>query len=147
MTTATIETKLPTVDLRKYNGCLTVTNPATGNHRTFRIKAVMKGKLAGRRIIQLLTGPDNTSNYNGFGFVNDDGTISVWKKFVGDTVGGLKDVTVYEQLADIVQHADWFAQERGLRYQFSVRCRRCNRELTDPESIECGIGPVCREIH
>jgi hypothetical protein len=27
----------------------------------------------------------------------------------------------------------------------SGRCGRCGRELTDPESIRCGIGPVCRE--
>ena len=25
----------------------------------------------------------------------------------------------------------------------SGRCRVCNRKLTDPESIELGVGPVC----
>lgn len=25
------------------------------------------------------------------------------------------------------------------------RCRRCNRPLTDPESIRLGIGPICLE--
>lgn len=25
------------------------------------------------------------------------------------------------------------------------KCGRCNRELTDPESISWGLGPVCRE--
>ena len=28
----------------------------------------------------------------------------------------------------------------------SGRCGRCGRELTDPESVRCGIGPVCREM-
>jgi len=27
----------------------------------------------------------------------------------------------------------------------SGKCGCCGRELTDPESIRCGIGPVCRE--
>jgi len=29
-----------------------------------------------------------------------------------------------------------------------VRCRRCNRVLTNPKSVERGFGPVCwRHIH
>ena len=27
----------------------------------------------------------------------------------------------------------------------SGRCGCCGRELTDPESVRCGIGPVCRD--
>lgn len=27
-----------------------------------------------------------------------------------------------------------------------VRCRRCGQELTDPESVERGIGPICSEL-
>lgn len=26
-------------------------------------------------------------------------------------------------------------------------CRRCNRKLKDPESIERGFGPICYEKH
>jgi hypothetical protein len=28
----------------------------------------------------------------------------------------------------------------------SGRCGRCGRELTDPESIKCGLGPHCRTV-
>lgn len=29
-----------------------------------------------------------------------------------------------------------------------IRCRRCNRRLTNPKSISRGVGPVCwRHIH
>ena len=31
------------------------------------------------------------------------------------------------------------------RFDDVPRCRRCRRELTDPESIERGIGPECLE--
>jgi len=29
----------------------------------------------------------------------------------------------------------------------SGKCGCCGRELTDPESVRCGVGPVCREKH
>lgn len=27
-----------------------------------------------------------------------------------------------------------------------TRCRRCNKPLTDPDSIKAGIGPVCARV-
>jgi hypothetical protein len=29
--------------------------------------------------------------------------------------------------------------------RFKHRCTECNRELTDPESIQLGMGPICKE--
>lgn len=125
------------VDIVRYNGKLTVTNPATGQHRTFRIKTAMKGDLKGLRVLQLLVGSDNQIDYRGFAFVQPSGKVSLWKKFQG---------TDFAKLAMIVERSEWYAEHRGLEYQYSVRCRRCNRELTDPQSIEAGIGPYCREV-
>lgn len=131
------ETTLLGADLKRYNGTLTVTNPATGQHRTFRIKTVLKGDLKGMRVLQLLTGQNNETDYRGFAFVQPTGRVSLWKKFAG---------TDFAKLAMIVERADWYAEHRGLEYQFAVRCRRCNRLLTDPESIDAGIGSYCREV-
>ena len=58
------------LDLRRYNGAITVTNPATGNHRTFRIHTVRTGGLKGSRVVGLLIGSNNESDYLSFGFVN-----------------------------------------------------------------------------
>lgn len=134
MCTATAQ---PVIDLSKYNGFITVHNPASGQHRTFRVRTYTKGDLAGRRAIGLLCGPDNTSSYRDFGFVNDDGRVVVWKRKRGGQ---------FDQLAKVLNYADWYAEHRGLEFQFSTRCRKCNRDLTDPLSIELGIGPVCREM-
>lgn len=134
------------VDIVRYNGTLTVTNPATGQHRTFRIKTVMKGQLKGLRVLQLLIGPDNQSDYKGFAFVQPSGRVTVWTSCKGREENGVKTQSVFEQLAMIVERSAWYAQHRGLEYQYSVLCRRCNRELTDPESIASGIGPICREV-
>jgi hypothetical protein len=133
---------LHTVDIKRYNGKLTVTNPATGLHRTFRIKTMLKGPLKGMRVLQLLIGADNQSAYKGFAFVQPSGKVNVWTKCKGEQ----NSPSVFQQLAMIVERSEWYAQHRGLEYQYSVRCRRCNRELTDPESIEAGIGPICREV-
>ena len=134
MTTAT-----QTIDLARYNGYVTAHNPATGQHRTFRIQTVHQSEnlfMLGKRIIGLLVGPDNTSSYQGFGFVEEDGSVRVWSKHRG---------TQYEKLADVLNRADYFAEQHGVRFECSVKCRKCNRDLTDPLSIELGIGPVCRE--
>ena len=45
--------------------------------------------------------------------------------------------------------ATWLADQPLAEPTFSrrvPRCRRCHRELTDPESIALGIGPECRKV-
>lgn len=123
-------------NLETHNGCLTLFNPATGNHRTIRVITQKKDAnfAAGERVIQLLTGPDNTRSYTGFGFVKEGGKINVWRK---------KQGTEFDRYADMVEHPEKY-QEVGIEYKFEGRCRVCNRLLTDPESIELGVGPVCR---
>lgn len=123
------------IDIVRYNGKITAYNPSTGQHRTFEIKTARKGNLEGKRIISLLHGPDNQSDYVGFGFVNEDGSIRVWKKHQG---------TQFEKLARFIERAEYHTEKHGVQFQFATKCRKCNRELTDPESIALGIGPKCR---
>lgn len=123
-----------------YNGKYTIVSP-TGSHRTFQIKTVKQGPLAGKRIIGLLTGPDNTSEYTGFGFVTDNG-IRVWQRFRFSS-------GTYEKMALLVWNMGRLGEncgfgKQGFKIHLSKRCSICNRELTDPESIKFGVGPVCR---
>lgn len=120
------------IDLKKYNGKVTVKNPASGNHRTFKIHTAREGALKGMRIVSLLVG---TSDFIGLGFVKDDGTVSIWKKHKG---------TQHEKVLAVLIESEKFARDHKFEYLFSVKCRICNKELTDPTSIDLGIGPVCR---
>lgn len=123
-----------------HNGKITITNPKTGNHRTFRIRtqADSANFAPGQRIVSLLTGPDNQEDYRGFGFVTEEGRILVWRKKRGNGKPSEFDI-----FARMLTEPERYEAE-GVTYQFSTRCRRCNHELTDPTSISLGIGPVCR---
>jgi hypothetical protein len=104
-------------------------------HRTFRVKdASSQSKLAGKRIISLLVGSNNESDYTGVGFVDADG-VKVWKRFSGDSV--------MREAIDILT-GDVESAQMGYAMR-SGNCYVCGRLLTEPESIKLGIGPVCRE--
>jgi len=128
------------VDLEKYNGFCTARNSETGEHRTFRVRTARRGALKGERIVGLLTGPDNTVDYSDFGFLLDSGRVAVWRSKRG--AAGFP--SQWDRLARFVERRDWFAENRGVEFDLSIRCRVCNRELTDPLSIDLGIGPKCR---
>ena len=125
-------------DVRKYNGKVTIYNPRTGGHRTFLIKTQSADSTfaPGQRVVALLTGPDNQADFQGFGFVSDQWGINVWKSKRGGD---------FDKFADMLNRPAHYRREHGLEYKAAVKCRRCNRELTDPTSIDSGIGPTCRE--
>lgn len=123
--------------LRTHNGRVTITSP-TGQHRTVWIRTQARdAKFApGQRIISMYTKGenDNPFSYQGFGFVRSDGSIALWNRTSG--------VAIYIRLANLLQNLE---QAVGMGYTFKLegRCRICNRVLTNPESIDRGIGPEC----
>jgi hypothetical protein len=62
-------------DIESHNGCITITSLDSGEHRTVRIRTKSeRSKFApGSRVAELLTGPDNESDYQAFAFVGDGG--------------------------------------------------------------------------
>lgn len=122
-------------DVRTHNGRITVQNTATGQWRTFEVKARQfpDGEL--KRVVALLSGPEreDSSNWKGFGFATPEG-VRVWRAQRGG---------VFDCYAKILNDPAR-GEQLGLVYLYSARCRRCNRPLTVPESIRSGIGPVCQ---
>lgn len=118
------------------NGFYTLTLP-DGGHRTFRVHTRHpNAKFApGQRVIGLLIGPDNTSDYEGVAFLAAGG-IQIWKRHRG----GKTEVWL-GVLWELMRggHVD------GCELLVSKRCLVCNRTLTDDESIARGIGPTCWE--
>lgn len=141
---------------RIHNGTYSISFPRGGSHRTLKVHTVKDGNLAGKRIISLLAGPDNTSDYVGFGFVDDD-HVTVWRKcrsavmtaqcadFYGDEWND--DWSRWQKAAavftDLTLRERGYWTSEGCELLLEGRCVVCNRKLTVPESIKTGIGPVC----
>lgn len=131
-----------TFDIATHNGCITITNPNSKKDRnweTFRIRTQKADvKFApGQRIVSVMRGPsnDDKGDWMGFGFVTDRG-INVWYKKRGSDQH-------FETYANMLMNPKEWQEQRGLVYKYEGRCRKCNRRLTVPESIDSGIGPVC----
>jgi hypothetical protein len=120
-----------------HDGIVTIANPQTGQHRTFKVETVRNDEspLKGKRIVSLLIGPDNGEDYKGFAFAGENG-VTVWKRF--------KDVDsgVWEKYASMLTYPALWGR-KGVKYLCEARCRVCGRRLTVPESVTSGIGPVC----
>lgn len=140
------------------NGTYTVEKP-DGGHATVKLYTPQRGKLQGRRLLAILTGPDNTSSYTPVAFWDGEKELAfVWKRYQLDGRGGRIDGYNWPKRV-----ADWSRESRvlavwldlalrgesgywgqaGYRLLCERRCVLCNRKLTTPESIERGIGPDC----
>lgn len=107
-------------------------------HVTFRIATQPKDAsfMPGKNLLARLVGPDNTSSYRSVALVSDDKRRAfVWHKHRDDSKL-MNAIAVLEQQPEAA--AKGYAKRSG-------RCYVCGRLLTEPGSIESGIGPVCAE--
>lgn len=114
---------------------------ADGTHFTFRVRDVMSGRLAGKRIVEYLFGPNNSLDFRAFATVNAN-SINVWRRFEGG-----KLVQRAREIEVLARGDAAGIEAAGLLYAVkSQRCRRCNRVLTVEESVTTGYGAVCAAI-
>lgn len=133
--------------VKLFNGRYSIESTQTGEHRTFWVRTQPADAefAPGKRVLALLTGSQNDdwASYTGFAFV-DDGGIHVWTSKRGP---GKR----FEEYADLLwtlaldgAFSPW--TEKGFRILMEGACCRCNRPLTNPESIRTGIGPICESL-
>jgi hypothetical protein len=132
-----------------YNGEYTITNEK-GEHRTFRIRRQKDdARFAPKaRIVSIMNGSDNEVSYKGFGFANDNGMIKVWKKHQTRTMDYFahllsKAFSAIKASDEETVENSFECAGRVYTVLLSKRCLRCNRKLTNPESIRLGVGPEC----
>jgi len=134
-----------------FNGIYTIKSARTGDHRTFKINTQgEKAEFApGKRVVSLFTGTDNTADehYTGFAFIDDRG-IHVWASKAKPGAPAGSDGHRWLQFADLLwtlaldgAFSSW--ADKGYTIMSEGRCLRCNRLLTEPNSIKTGIGPIC----
>lgn len=105
---------------------------------TFRVRSLTRGRLAGKRVVEYLNGPNNELDFQSFAFVNES-TINVWRRFEGGSL-----VNRAREIERIARNDRAGLEAAGLLYaERSGRCRNCNRVLTVPASLAAGYGPDC----
>jgi len=129
-----------------HSGTFTIKNETTSEYRTFKVKKVQTNDfMTGKRLVGLLTGPDNFADFKLFGYVNDDtDRVVVFKKHTS-----LERPTAFQWYAHMINVLVAGEPDDGKLSGYSVmesrECRRCGRTLTTPESITNGIGPECAQ--
>lgn len=114
-------------------------------HYTYRVKFKKgSGNFNDAFFIQLLTGPENTSDYTYLGMLDDaTGNIKLTRKSAyGEDSMVVK--LLRRALARVWKGEQTELEVHGFKLHHEGRCGRCGRLLTVPESIETGIGPECR---
>lgn len=124
------------------NAVFTALNSETGNRFTYRIRISPDDPPRNRvHFVQVLTGPDNMNNYTFIGTLFGRGTYRHSPKSpISDRA---QSVRVISWLVDRI------CNRGGLPPQVEIhhrgKCLKCGRALTDPESIQRGVGPICAE--
>lgn len=128
------------------NAVFTVVSRVTGVRFTYRIRKPEDSKAY---FIQLLNGPENTSNYVYFGVMFGPGLDT---DFATYRHGGAKAKVSAD--APSVKGWEWLVQnimnekvlERAEIWH-QGKCGKCRKALTVPESIAIGLGPKCAKVH
>lgn len=121
------------------NAIFTVSNP-TGDHFTFRVTAPDDfNEDSPLWFLSVLTGPDNTRNYTYAGLLFKTGAIRQTKgsKISADAKSWKVAAWALKLLFDGTPFPE------GYDVKHCGKCGKCGRTLTDPVSIETGLGPIC----
>lgn len=114
------------------NAVFTLRSGRTGQHYTYEVDAADNGEM---HFVKVRGGEDQVGHY--IGFVGKGGRMVAGKKGKGDAPSfKALDWTLAKLAAG--------AMPDVLEVWHEGRCGRCGRALTDPESIETGLGPICR---
>lgn len=120
-----------------HNGKFTVKSP-TGVHKVFEIKTQPNSSpfAPGKRVLHV----KNNREWIGIAFIDmdakDKSGVHIWKRLQdnNEVKGFIKTLLNEEHYTKL-----------GMEFLKEIKCRKCNRDLTDPESIKLGIGPICRK--
>ena len=119
----------------RHGAIFTVSNNVRGQHHTFKITASKDGAVF---FVSRLTAPEHYA-FMGTIFNKSNPTVKIGKKskVPADHVGFK---VIDWSLGQVVAGKDLPA---GYAIQHNGCCARCGKVLTDPQSIDRGIGPTC----
>lgn len=111
---------------------VTLVSKKTGTRFTYKVTKSRDNL----HFVAVLVGPDNQGDYRYMGSIFDETRFRSTK---GSKVG--PDAPSFRAFAWAWEHLD----SDHFELWHSGSCSRCGRELTNPESIQRGLGPTCAE--
>lgn len=116
----------------------------TKPHYTYRIRhKEANGEYGEAWFVQLLTGPENTSDFTYMGMLDtEEGQVRLTQKSPY-TADSWPVSLLQRALANVWAETQQKIVDAGFKLHHEGRCGRCGRVLTVPSSIESGIGPEC----
>ena len=114
----------------------TLESAVTGTHFTFKV--IRRENIPGM-FVNLLSGPNNLSDYTYLGALNDAGDLRLTPK--SRVSASAPSFKAFEFFAKTVLKN--LRKPETLIVRHEGRCGRCGRPLTTPESIDAGFGPEC----
>lgn len=133
-----------TADFVKAGYAIFTVTSKTGEYYTYKVEhSTGSENFAPAWFVQLLTGPDNTSDYSYLGLLDaKTGAVRLTKKsrYSDDSL----PVKVIRWALGMV----WSDKPlpEGYAIEHMGLCGHCGRALTTPESLAIGIGPKCRKM-
>jgi hypothetical protein len=115
----------------------------TGTRFTYKVAAPKDQSKEASTIlfVQVLTGSDNTSDYSFFGCLRRNGDTWSFATSPKSRIGATApSVVAFDYIFRNLASGRTIDQ---LEIWHEGKCCRCGRKLTDPVSIETGIGPEC----
>jgi hypothetical protein len=137
------------LDFIKAGKAIFTVDNGKGTHYTFKV--TKKDPEVGSKwekygpsfFIGLLTGPDNTSDFTYMGMLKWEGGRPICKL---TKASKFQEETTAVQVMNFALRVAWGSQQLpdGYSIRHAGLCGRCARQLTDPVSLELGLGPICR---
>ncbi len=155
----TLQTSRHNINAQKFSELLlqgrfifTVQSISTNTRYTFKVKEASGGYHSKGYYVYVLSGRDNNSNYYYLGFIfKDTGVFRVRKSFQNTEHNTLfqskalpESILGFGWLYKHIHHTELIDQKVILWHE--GRCARCGRRLTDPLSIERGLGAECYSL-
>lgn len=132
-----------------FGGHATFTLVGKADRFTYRVRTLLRWEQGTPRpyFVDVLSGPDNTSDYQFLGTFRNAGDVTYTHSAKSRVTPEAKSVQGAMWLARTLNRKDIVALPEGATFYHEGVCARCGRKLTTPESIQLGIGPVCATKH
>ena len=128
---------------RERSWTFTLHNNEAGTHLTFKSRRPKGWTINSPVLIDLMVGTDNSSDFGFIGSVSPNGFFKASPKFkVSEERAKLGSRAMVWLLSKLHHGADI---PEALEIKGSTGCCRCGRKLTNPDSIDDGMGPICRK--